>query len=190
MKKLRSFIVLLIIINLIVLIVLVVKKPDEKNDYSGFSKEEYTEAVKPSIFNNKLIPQGISELSSKYSGDINLQVIYEKLYNLVIKTIPELALLENTNQENEYYKANLESLKNNCCIISQNDYNTLVEAVKKINTSDFSYLYCEYSNNSYNSDKNEFVITVYFNNDKTLNIRIILNETTNEAQFIPIEGEI
>lgn len=181
MKKSRILIVLIILL-LIILIMLTI--------LSNIKKSTENEEQKKYLY-----PGNTMQLHFSYKGKVSLTDVYAELYNIVQIHIPavysEKDNLTSQKKIQKYYKKNKDI---NTVIYNDNDFNKLLDVLKKYNTEKLSFEHSEIVNSSciISDNKTEFIIKIKYQNCEEIFLKIIiLNEEINNSyiKFIPIVEE-
>lgn len=177
MKK--RYIIILLIINIILFIFLLTyKNKDENITLNGTTKEETTSIE----FDSKIKPENFQKFEEMYSGKVDTEYIYGRIYNLVTK----LYIVHNECQSNAsedlvaYYNNNKTKLNYDYSIKTQEDFISLINTLNKIYKNDNKAYYktVKMDLDTYkDGEKNiECELIVVFNTSDELKLNMLINK--------------
>lgn len=135
-KKIKSIMIFLIIIVIVIIgIILVIKKIQGDK----FAEEKYNakSLENTKYYEGKIFPSGVMKLNSLYTnagGKVSQEIYYQKLYKFVNYFIDLYVFgkTANTEEINEYFQINKESIKENIGIYDSENFNRIIEKIKNI----------------------------------------------------------
>lgn len=135
-KKIKNMIIFSMIIVIVIIGVILTMKKIEKEKQN---EERYNakSLQNTKYYEGKIFPSGIMKLNSLYTnagGKISQEIYYQKLYKFVNYFIDlyEFGKTANTEEVNEYFQLNKESIKENIGIYDSENFNRIIEKIKDI----------------------------------------------------------
>ena len=159
------FIIVLCLLTIALYILKFEKRKEDNLQRQISAKEEFLEEATKNYFSNKICPQGMSTLYSKYKGDNDINILYEGLYSLVHYIEDEYATIKNydNSQLQEYYQANSRKIRTTIGILKFEEFEQFVNYLKNSGlTEKDTYKLCEIDTESYEEDNDYLMFNISF----------------------------
>lgn len=168
MKKIRALLVLLIIISLGLLIYLIFfVKPVKEFTYEEYKiSQEGENPELEAALKIRIFPENKDYLEENYKGNMALNYLYEKIYNLVHKNLESLQSdfkKLKIDGYNEYLNENEKNLVSMLGITNINELTTLAQNILGKNINDEEYVNSEFIKDTYKSGNNYDTINLVIN---------------------------
>lgn len=191
MKKIRALLVLLIIISLGLLIYLIFfVKPVKEFTYEEYKiSQEGENPELEAALKIRIFPENKDYLEENYKGNMSLNYLYEKIYNLVHKNLESLQSdfkKLKIDGYNEYLNENEKNLVSMIGITNINELTTLAQNILGKNINDEEYVNSEFVKDSYKSGNNYDTINLVINykNEKLYFKVYIVNDIITSPMII------
>lgn len=192
MKDVKKIIYVLIILNIILMITLIFWSKIKTND----SQLEITKLVPATVEDaRKIYPEGSFKFTYLYDGEINLDNFYGGIYKFVnyIKNIYKDIIELSDEQIGSYYYMNKEVIFQSTGISKLEDYQILVNQIKKCNVED-NYTTIKMIEDTYTSTNQscEIEIDIIYGNGKSVRVKAYFSKFYSDdkyVRFLPIEEE-
>lgn len=191
MKKIRALLVLLIIISLGLLIYLIFfVKPVKEFTYEEYKiSQEGENPELEAALKIRIFPENKDYLEENYKGNMSLNYLYEKIYNLVHKNLESLQSdfkKLKIDGYNEYLNENEKNLVSMLGITNINELTTLAQNILSKNINDEEYVNSEFVKDSYKSGNNYDTINLVINykNEKLYFKVYIVNDIITSPMII------
>lgn len=191
MKKIRALLVLLIIISLGLLIYLIFfVKPVKEFTYEEYKiSQEGENPELEAALKIRIFPENKDYLEENYKGNMSLNYLYEKIYNLVHKNLESLQSdfkKLKIDGYNEYLNENEKNLVSMLGITNINELTTLAQNILGKNINDEEYVNSEFVKDSYKSGNNYDTINLVINykNEKLYFKVYIVNDVITSPMII------
>lgn len=168
MKKIRTMLILLIIISLGLLVYLIFfVKPVKEFTYEEYKiSQEGENPELEAALKIRIFPGNKDYLEENYKGNMALNYLYEKIYNLVHKNLESLQSdfkKLKIDGYNEYLNENEKNLVSMLGITNINELTTLAQNILGKNISDEEYVNSEFIKDTYKSGNNYDTINLVIN---------------------------
>ena len=168
----KKKIIIIIIIFLIILIGLTItlkilnakKEADEELEIQLTEREELSANAKEQYFSDKICPQGMATIYTKYDGSNDINDLYRSLYKLVKfieNSYDEISILDDIGIQ-EYYKNNWWNIKKSIGITDAQELSKFVNYIKSIGFSNEKYKKCKIIPTSYQEENNYLTFNISF----------------------------
>lgn len=191
MKKIRALLVLLIIISLVLLIYLIFfVKPVKEFTYEEYKiSQEGENPELEAALKIRIFPENKDYLEENYKGNMSLNYLYEKIYNLVHKNLESMQSdfkKLKIDGYNEYLNENEKNLVSMIGITNINELTTLAQNILGKNINDEEYVNSEFVKDSYKSGNNYDTINLVINykNEKLYFKVYIVNDIITSPMII------
>lgn len=191
MKKIRALLVLLIIISLGLLIYLIFfVKPVKEFTYEEYKiSQEGENPELEAALKIRIFPENKDYLEENYKGNMSLNYLYEKIYNLVHKNLESLQSdfkKLKIDGYNEYLNENEKNLVSMLGITNINELTTLAQNILGKNINDEEYVNSEFIKDTYKSGNNYDTINLVINykNEKLYFKVYIVNDIITSPMII------
>lgn len=191
MKKIRALLVLLIIISLGLLIYLIFfVKPVKEFTYEEYKiSQEGENPELEAALKIRIFPENKDYLEENYKGNMSLNYLYEKIYNLVHKNLESMQSdfkKLKIDGYNEYLNENEKNLVSMIGITNINELTTLAQNILGKNINDEEYVNSEFVKDSYKSGNNYDTINLVINykNEKLYFKVYIVNDIITSPMII------
>lgn len=191
MKKIRTMLILLIIISLGLLVYLIFfVKPVKEFTYEEYKiSQEGENPELEAALKIRIFPENKDYLEENYKGNMSLNYLYEKIYNLVHKNLESLQSdfkKLKIDGYNEYLNENEKNLVSMLGITNINELTTLAQNILSKNINDEEYVNSEFVKDSYKSGNNYDTINLVINykNEKLYFKVYIVNDIITSPMII------
>lgn len=125
-----------------------------------------------------IVPNNSTIYVRLYDGKINSNDVYQKIYQFVHITIPEMKERTkemSTEEIANFYEENKESMINQYAIKEKIDLVKLIQKIKNVDVTNKNYQSCEFNIESceYYEDRIEINLNIYFQGSPKLVVRLI-----------------
>lgn len=191
MKKIRTMLILLIIISLGLLVYLIFfVKPVKEFTYEEYKiSQEGENPELEAALKIRIFPENKDYLEENYKGNMSLNYLYEKIYNLVHKNLESLQSdfkKLKIDGYNEYLNENEKNLVSMLGITNINELTTLAQNILGKNINDEEYVNSEFIKDTYKSGNNYDTINLVINykNEKLYFKVYIVNDIITSPMII------
>ena len=181
-------IIILIILGVTLALIITKKKKEDDLQHQITAKEEFMEEAAKKYFSDKICPQGMSTLYSKYDGDNDINILYKGLYTLVHYIQDEYPTIKNydNSQLQEYYKSNSQKLRTTIGFLKFEEFEQFVNYLKSAGlTENDTYKLCKIDTESYEEDDDYLIFNISFSYEGKDNL-IMLKTFFSKNNYINI----
>lgn len=189
MKKLKNFLVFLIIINIVLLIYLICIKPIKSYDIYEYRAKVIAEnanltPVDENILNEQIISIGnVGVVAQKYSGEIAITKATDKIKNLINGGFKKFYKdTEGMNKATlaKYFDTNKDNIAMQTGLTEVGDFTNFIQKIQIYENEEIKCTNAEIVDNSYEEVENDyacFIVKLSYDNDKELEFNVYLSNS-------------